>query len=830
MHRSAEISENYMPNSLALMHEMSSEPRDESSTNVLAAMWRYRWSVLLPSFLGAVIGFVVYLQMPNTYRSTTRLIVESDRSPILDQVTGELLGGIPSIEVVQSQLFSDNVIKSVFRDPRMISFHDLYPLGFAGFAEDVIVDQALVLEPEFTDLKTAQSLVMLLHFDSPSEEMSKVAVKAFSDALQEFYNEKHKASRSNLLGYMVTATDRLYPEMRKMKERYREFRLMAPLQWDGNGRVINPHRDNQMHLVLTRTEIMESMRTAQTEFAAVKAITESTDDPEVALTVIAQLLNKPFLRPDERRSDMADFGAEDSILGKIRIERELVPLMVERTRMLADYGAAHPKVKSISMQVEGLRKELNKIVEGETTRVASLMNSDEQRIKNASQALEGIARGLETQIQMAQTNVNALGEEIAVERQKAVELAVYEIQNEDLLAELESQRSLMDQVQDQMARVELSEERSGTRVLELAAPTQALLVSPILIVNVGVGTLLGMMLGTGLAFMLEKNSNTFRAPEEIVEMVGAPVMTHLPFFKGRLRKKGRKDEINPFETFDSRLAVVHAPASVTAEAIRSCRTAVFFETKGIVGGKVIQLTSPLPGDGKSTIAGNLACSIAQSGKRTVVVDCDLRRPQLSENFAVSDKQGLTDILDGRCELIDALHDTPIELLKVIPSGPIPANPAEALTLPDMGRLLDVLREKFEYVIIDSPPLLLVTDPSILASYCDGVLLAIKVRRKSKPNAKEAAKILSAVGANILGVIVNNSDESGKSDGYRGHGYYRYGRQASRYRRTYGKSGYYSSGTQDGGSPIVVSGRIEHTDSDALVDAVPSNGQPPLADS
>ncbi|MEM6981237.1 MAG: CpsD/CapB family tyrosine-protein kinase, partial [Planctomycetota bacterium] len=235
---------------------------------------------------------------------------------------------------------------------------------------------------------------------------------------------------------------------------------------------------------------------------------------------------------------------------------------------------------------------------------------------------------------------------------------------------------------------------------------------------------------------------------------------------------------------------------------------------------------PLPGDGKSTIAGNLACSIAQSGKRTIIVDCDLRRPQLTDNFALADNMGLTDVLDGRCDISDAAHETPLTTLHVMPSGPIPANPAEALTLPEMGELLEVLREKYDYIILDTPPLLLVTDPSIVASLADGVVLAMKIRRKSKPNAREASKILRSVGARLLGVVVNNSDEAGKSDGYKGYGYYRYGRQTSRYYR----NGGLPTGRQldantpaKDQTPLVVSGRSLRSAKQAA--PVGSNGTP-----
>ena len=248
------------------------------------------------------------------------------------------------------------------------------------------------------------------------------------------------------------------------------------------------------------------------------------------------------------------------------------------------------------------------------------------------------------------------------------------------------------------------------------------------------------------------------------------------------------------------------PTSVAAEAIRSCRTSVFFEMTGS-GGKIIQVTSPLPGDGKSTIAGNLACSIAQSGKKVLAIDCDLRRPQLTDNFAMANELGLTNVLNGDCDPHEATHATPIPNLSVMPSGPIPANPAEALTLPDMNDLLRMLRDEYDYIIVDTPPLLVVTDPSITASMVDGIVLALRIRRKSKPNAKESINILGAIGARVLGVVINNSDEASISDGYRGYGYYRYGRYTNRYygRGTRGGEKGDKSGNHEN-SPMLVSGR------------------------
>ncbi len=379
MHRLAETTESNLAGTLAAQQEQLYQ-QGGGSPNFLAAMWRYRWAVALPAVLGAVIGFVVYLQMPDRFRSTTRLIVESDRSPMLDAVTGEIVGGVPGVEVVQSQLFSDQVIRTAFEDARMIPFHDQYPGGLADFIQSVVEFQALQLEPEFSDEGNSQEVVILLHFDSGNEELSETAVKSFSEALQEYYNRKHKSSRSELLAYMVHATERLYPDMRKMKEEYRKFRRDAPLQWDASGSAINPYREHQMFLVQRRAELQEELRVAQTEHAAVKAVTESNEDPEVSLAVIGQLLERRFTLPDLNLGARAGFAADDEALEGLKVERDLVPLMVALAQMQSEYGADHPKVKTARQQLDGLREELRRLVKEQTDRVGQLIDTNEKQV------------------------------------------------------------------------------------------------------------------------------------------------------------------------------------------------------------------------------------------------------------------------------------------------------------------------------------------------------------------------------------------------------------------------------------------------------------------
>lgn len=783
--------------------------RPGENLNILAAAWRYRWAVILPTLVGMVVGFLVYLQMSETYRSTTRLIIETDHAAILDALTGELRGGVPGIEVVESQLFSDRVIRTAFLDPAMANYREQrFPGGIAEFAERVVAKKALKVEPEVTDVNTAQSLVMLVHFDSPDPDFSEVAVKAFSDALQQFYNEKYRSSNTELVRLIEAATQKLYPEMQNTERDYQEFRRSAKLAWDPEGKAINPHRQRQLYLVERRSELVEKLRQVATEHAAVKQIMESAEDPQVALIVAGQLLDKQFnlLIEDDRQK--AAIGQDDEQLALVRVEERLVPLMVQRNQFISKFGPEHQAVKSLDTEIDGLRSELSRLSTEQAKRIKELLSGSDVKRRQAAGAGESIVRGLSTQTSMLSSQIAALDEQIEEELQKATQLAEAELENEAFIRRMDRQHELMDKLGEQLAGVRISEEKkSETRVEELTAPTRAEIVSPVLIKNLAIGGFLGLMLGGGLAFLLEKNANTFRDPEDIAQHLGVPVLAHVPFFKGRI-KRVKKGETNPFQDLDQQLAVLHAPSSVASEAIRSLRTSLLFETSG-PGGKVIQITSPLPGDGKSTVMGNLACSIAQSGKRVLAIDCDLRRPQLTDNFGMGNRLGLTNVLNGECEPAEAIHRTPLATLDVMPSGPVPANPADALTLPDMSELLDVLRDRYDYVLMDTPPLLVVTDPSITASMTDGVILTLRVRRKSKPNAKESINILRTVGARIFGVVINNSDESSSSDGYQGYGHYRYGRYTTRYSRRQEGVSRPVTGVAEAtrrATPVVVSGR------------------------
>lgn len=210
--------------------------------------------------------------------------------------------------------------------------------------------------------------------------------------------------------------------------------------------------------------------------------------------------------------------------------------------------------------------------------------------------------------------------------------------------------------------------------------------------------------------------------------------------------------------------------SPAVEAYRSLRTNIQFASI-TAETKVVVVTSPGPGEGKSSVAANLASVMALAGSKCFLVDADLRKPVQAGQFGVSGRIGLTDVLMGSLDLEDALVETEVEGLTLLPSGPTPPNPAELLGSQVMKDLIQRLRESADFVIIDAPPLLPVTDAALLAPNTDGTILVLKSGETDKQAMVRAKQLLEAVQARILGVVLNGVTP--KNGGYYHHYYYRY---------------------------------------------------------
>jgi capsular exopolysaccharide synthesis family protein len=219
------------------------------------------------------------------------------------------------------------------------------------------------------------------------------------------------------------------------------------------------------------------------------------------------------------------------------------------------------------------------------------------------------------------------------------------------------------------------------------------------------------------------------------------------------------------------LITISNPNSPSAEAFRTLRTNIQYSSidKKV---QVVCVTSAGPGEGKSTIGSNLAVVMAEAGKKTLLIDCDLRKPSIHKAFKLSNSTGLSDLLAGRAVFEKTIQETGIESLQVLTSGMKPPNPSELLASSKMKKFIAALRMRYDFIVIDTPPVLLVTDAQLLVECSDGYLLVIASGEVDKDAAAKAQNLLEKVNAKILGAVLNKVESSkGGYYGYYGKSYY-----------------------------------------------------------
>lgn len=285
-------------------------------------------------------------------------------------------------------------------------------------------------------------------------------------------------------------------------------------------------------------------------------------------------------------------------------------------------------------------------------------------------------------------------------------------------------------------------------------------IRPRTLINVLVASLIGLTFAVGVIYLIEALDDTL-SPDAVSRQLGLPVL----------------GVIARHQLTDGKPIVALEPRSPVAEAFRSLRTNIQFASVDHPLHTLL-VTSPSPEDGKSTVAANLGISLAQSGRRVTVMDADLRRPQVHKNFALINRVGITSLfVQSHLQLDGALQETGYANLSALTSGNLPPNPAELLGSERMVEIMRLVGEQSDIIIIDSPPVMAVTDAAVLAPRVDGVLLVVKPGTTKLAACKQAVEQLHRVGANILGVILNDIEinRSGYKYAYYKGYYYTYHR-------------------------------------------------------
>jgi succinoglycan biosynthesis transport protein ExoP len=391
-------------------------------------------------------------------------------------------------------------------------------------------------------------------------------------------------------------------------------------------------------------------------------------------------------------------------------------------------------------------------------------------LKNRLQELDNTINSelKETLSRIHNDYVGALGREKmqrqALEHQKedASQLNQNAIEYNLLKRDADSNRKLYDSLMQQLKEAGLSAGLSSTNVhiVDPASPPPAPF-TPDIPRNLEIAFLIGLTSGVALAFVFEALDSTVRTPDQAEAIAFLPSLAVIPFAKNELRGAAKNDRrLLPTGLQKGDEAIVQAyarPNSQAAEAYRALRTSILLSLAEAPP-KIILVTSPLPQEGKTTTSINSAIVLAQEGRRVLLVDADLRRPSISRTLGIVSAAGLTTVLAGYALPESVILPSPqLPNLFVLPSGPIPPCPSELLSSARMEHLLAQWREMFDHVIIDSPPVLAVSDAVRLSVQADAVLLVLRSAQTNKAALRRASSLLAQVKANILGVVVNAVD-------------------------------------------------------------------------
>lgn len=277
------------------------------------------------------------------------------------------------------------------------------------------------------------------------------------------------------------------------------------------------------------------------------------------------------------------------------------------------------------------------------------------------------------------------------------------------------------------------------------------------VLNMAVAFVLAFMVAVALAFLFEHLDNTIKTSEDVQKYLGVPVLGVIPDF-----------EEDPKEAGNSQMTITDGQ-SAASEAYRTLRTNVQFTTVDSLT-KSLLVVGAHPACGKTTTVTNLGLALAQAGSSVLLVDTDLRRPRLHDVFNLKNFFGLTTMLiEEDLNMNAARHKTPVPYLEIIPSGPVPPNPAELLASRKMLKALKEFQNRYDYVILDSPPMLNVADASILAQMCDATVLVVAYAETTKEEAQKVHQQLQMAKANLIGVVINGIPPHLNPYGY--YGYY-----------------------------------------------------------
>jgi len=717
----------------------------ESGPGLFHLAWRRKWLLALGAVVGLALGSLYYARQIPLYQSTAQLMVVQKRP---QSVAFQNAGANAYLTNFVSTHVS--LIKSPLIVERAVQASNLRSLQSIATHTDAVGAIIPSLSVSVADKETAfaSGHIIALTYQGVKPADCRLILNAVIDGYQTFLDDNYENENSETLKLITEKSEELQKQLVKKEAEYQKFREQAPLLW--NGKAGYTFSESRLAAIDAERSALR-LRWAKVEprlEAIKKALNEGQDH-----TRLLAMISGSDIHTGAQRDSTRTLG------------HSLLPLILDEKTLSERYGARHPKLEMVRLRIQLTRDFFAQSSVGGYDARAQVDANEQPLLPDLVQSY---VQSLEQELKQVETLEPALAKLFEEEHKAAKALASYEYTDNQFRNDIARSEQFYDNLMTQLQGLDIGKDFGGYITTVIAPPQTGVRVEPKISQVFPVALLLGLLGGFGLAYLAEVLDKSFRSVDEIRDRLGLPVEC-VPFFTpdGEALRTAATSE----RALDPMLCSYHQPQSVAAEAYRVVRTSLFFSSAA-EGHKVIQITSPDKGDGKTTLVANLAVCIAKSGKQVVLLDADFRHPKQHEIFGLINKIGLVSVLAGEAEPQDAIQQTSIPTLSVVPCGPPPADPAELLTSPRFEEFLSVIREQYDFVLIDTPPLLAITDPSVVAARVDGVFLVVEIGKKGRSHAVRAMEILGNVGAKPLGVVVNGL--RAPSSGYGAYGYYGYG--------------------------------------------------------
>ena len=624
------------------------------------------------------------------------------------------------------------------------------------------------------------AMVLRVIYRAPNPNEAALILSAIYNSYKQYIDSQDQDSSKLAVELIEAARETHEVELIDADRAYREYVASVPALLEGDN-VREVHKDRLKELEKELNEVRSALAESSSRLQVIKTsmslnMVGGSDD----MTYLALLSQKEverlkfFLDISRGGAQSEAFQAEQPLRAEVaKAHYNKLLELIQKEKELSDtFGSGHPLVEAARQRTEITRRFIQ----------ANRPETDarEQKELDAGEMVGTYVKLLKNDISEFEKREEYLVEQSRKEMMLAKRVEADFMKVTSLKAQVERAQSRYDQVIERLQELNLSRSYAGFSTDLLASAEVAIRpVWPNLAIVLVLGLGGGMAFGLSLVLVAEILDTSFGSVEDLERAAKAPVIAHVPRVAIRdLRKASRQGSM-----MDPSLMTFHSPRSAESEIFRVGRTSLMVANRK-ESVQTIMVTSPQPGDGKSTTISNLAISFAQTGKRILLIDADMRRPVVAKLFGINREPGLSDFLQGTMPFVDTVVESEVPNLHVMPNGSPTSEPAELLESHQLMRLFREACEHYDLILVDAPPVLAVADPAIIAPYVDSVLLTVRVSKNGRSIVEDAVRALDDIQIEPTAVIVNGIDRNvRKSYAYGGYGRNQYG-YVGHYREDY----------------------------------------------